>query len=161
MTCADVAELVDAFVDAELPGPTLLAVARHAGTCPACDSTLREVTSLHETVEHVVKTDADGLDLSGVWPSVAQRIGGIDSRRTWLRRARSAPALGFALAAAAAAAFWIVASPVPVHVAARIRPNNAVIERLASDGARTEIRRERKNGTVAILVSADASEAAP
>src|SRR5207247_2105358 len=35
MTCAEVEGLLDAFVDAELPAPALLAVARHAGGCEA------------------------------------------------------------------------------------------------------------------------------
>src|SRR5439155_8034555 len=33
VTCADVERLVDAFADAELPAPTMLAVARHAAGC--------------------------------------------------------------------------------------------------------------------------------
>ena len=161
MTCGDVAELLDAFIDAELPGPTLLAVARHAGGCPACDGALREVTALHETIERATRAEAETLDLSGVWPAVAQRIGRADGLGAWRRRLRATPAWGVGLAAAAAAAaLWLRPGPSPDQPSRlAARPNNAVIERLNTGGGRAEIRRERKYGTTAIMVSADAYEA--
>jgi len=161
MTCGDVAELLDAFVDAELPAPTLLAVARHAGACPACDGALREVSSLHETIERATLADAEALDLSGVWPAVARGIDRIDGRRAWLRRVRPTPVWGVGLAAAAAAVFWLLAGPEPTRIAAQRRPNNAVIDRLASDGGRFQIRSDRKSGTTAIVVTPVGYEAAP
>jgi hypothetical protein len=39
--------------------------------------------------------------------------------------------------------------------AARPRPNQTVIDRLDSDSARLELRRERKYGTTLIMVSAE------
>jgi anti-sigma factor RsiW len=152
MTCADVAQLLDAFVDAELPAPMLLAVARHAGGCAACDASLREMSALHETVERAARAEAEALDLTGVWPAVAREIDRVDARGAWRRRLRVAPGWGIGLAAAAAAAaFWLRAAPDPaIRIA---RPNSAVIERLDSGGLRTEIRRERKNGTTAIMVT--------
>jgi hypothetical protein len=39
-------------------------------------------------------------------------------------------------------------------MATRARPNQAVIERIDSEGGRFELRRERKNGTMLIMVSA-------
>ena len=39
-------------------------------------------------------------------------------------------------------------------MAAHVRPNQAVIERIDSEGGRFELRRERKNGTTLIMVSA-------
>jgi len=162
MTCSDVAELLDAFIDAELPAPMLLAVARHAGACPACDGALRDVTALHETVERVTRAEAETLDLSGVWPVVAQRIDRVDARGAWRRRLHATPAWGVGLAAAAAiAALWLRPGPAPdqpVRYAAP-RANNAVIERLNTGGGRFEIRRDRKYGTTAIMVSADSYEA--
>lgn len=151
MTCAEVTELLEAFVDAELPAPTLLAVARHAGACPVCDGALREMTALHERVARVMETDAETLDLSGVWPAVARDVDRMDGRRVWVRRMRATPFWGVAMAAAAAAVIWFRgAAESPRIVTAR--PNNAVIERIASDGARFEIRSDRKSGTTAIVV---------
>ena len=161
MTCGDVAQLLDAFVDAELPAPTLLAVARHAGACPSCDVAVRALTTLHDSIERTAREDADALDLSGVWPAVEQSIEHGESRRRWMRRARRVPAWGLALAAAASAFFWFQAPaplPGPVHVAARPRPNQTVIERINSDSPRFELRRERKFGTTLIMVSTDGEE---
>jgi len=158
MTCPDVAELLDGFVDAELPGPMLLAVARHAAACPACDGAVRELTGLHEVVERVGRADGEALDLTGVWPAVAAGMARADARRAWGRRLRAAPLWGVALAAAAAAVFWLRASEPPrTRIAAR--PNQAIIERLDSGGARFELRRERKNGTTLIMVSGEGDEA--
>lgn len=156
MTCSDVTELLDAFVDAELPAAMLLAVARHAGACATCDAAVRELSALHEAVEQVALTDAETLDLSGVWPAVAQRIGETVSRRAWRERLRGAPAWGMAIAAMAAGAVLYVRPPSsepPTRVATRPRPNQAVIERINSDGSRFELRRERKYGTTLIMVS--------
>jgi anti-sigma factor RsiW len=158
MTCGDVAQLLDAFVDAELPAPMLLAVARHAGACPSCDIAVRELTELREVVERSSQEDAAALDLSGIWPAVSEGIDRIDARRAWMRRLRSAPAWGLALAAAASAVIWFrTPADEPARVAAR-RPNQAVIERIDSDSARFELRSERKLGTTLIMVSADGDE---
>jgi anti-sigma factor RsiW len=160
MTCADVAPLLDAFVDAELPAPMLLAVARHAGACGACDGALRELVALREAVERSVRPET--LDLSRIWPAVAAGVARAETGRTWRRRLRAAPAWGVAIAAAAGAILWLrTPAPEAPRVAARPRPNQTVIERLDSEGARFELRRERKYGTTLIMVSGDADEAVP
>lgn len=163
MTCGDVAQLLDAFVDAELPAPTLLAVARHAGACPSCDLAVRALTTLHDTIERTARDEADTLDLSGVWPAVEQSIEQGESRGRWLRRARRVPAWGLALAAAASVFFWFQAPSLSpeqqqARLAARPRPNQTVIERINSDSPRFELRRERKFGTTLIMVSTDGEE---
>jgi anti-sigma factor RsiW len=161
MTCGDVAQLLDSFVDAELPAPTLLAVARHAGACPSCDLAVRALSTLHDSIERTAREDAETLDLSGVWPVVEERIERGDSRRRWVRRARRAPAWGLALAAAASVFFWFqTQSPEQpaTRIAAHPRPNQTVIERINSDSPRFELRRERKFGTTLIMVSTDGEE---
>jgi anti-sigma factor RsiW len=158
LTCPEAAELLDAFVDAELPGPMLLAVARHAGSCSSCDDALRERSELHEAVERTVRADAEALDLSGVWPVVAARAVREDARRARLRRLRRTPAWAAVAALAAGAVLWL-RGPAPesgrLVASARPRPNRAVIERLSSEGARVALRSERKNGTTLIMVNAD------
>ena len=151
MTCGDVIQVLDAFVDGELPGPMLLDVARHAAGCPACDHAVRSLESLHEEIERTMRTEADALDLGGVWPAVASAMARDDARRAWRRRARTLPTWGAIAAMAAGAVFWLRTPPMPVRIA---RPNQAVIERLDGTGSRFEIRRERKNGTTLIMVSA-------
>ena len=157
MTCGEVEALLDAFVDAELPAAMLLAVARHAGACTACDAVVRELTTLREVVERSVAAEAEALDLSRVWPAVSRGIERHDARVEWRRRLRTVPAWGVALAVAASAVLW-VRSPEPARLAARPRPNQTVIERIDSSG-HFELRRERKNGTTLIMVSADGDPA--
>jgi len=159
MTCGEVEALLDAFVDAELPAAMLLAVARHAGACTACDAVVRELTTLREVVERSVAAEAEALDLSRVWPAVSQGIERHDVRVEWRRRLRTVPAWGVALAVAASAVLWVRSpGPEPQRVAARPRPNQTVIERIDSSG-HFELRRERKNGTTLIMVSADGDPA--
>jgi anti-sigma factor RsiW len=165
MTCGDVAQHLDAFVDAELPAPTLLAIARHAGSCSACDVAVRALETLHETIERTAREDAATLDLAGVWPAVDAGIARVDARRKWTRRARALPAWGVGLAAAASVFLLVrtpaeqqaqAPAPAPARVvSARPRPNQAVIERLDSAAQRFELRRERRDGTTLIMVSTE------
>ena len=157
MTCEEAAPLLDAFVDAELEGATLIDVARHAASCQSCDATLQELIALHETLGRHGRADGDSVDLSGLWQSLEPQLAKADARRAWRRRLRSTPAWAGALAIAASALFFLspqtATSPAtsPVRIA---RPNQAVIERIDSEGGRFELRRERKNGTTLIMVSA-------
>ena len=158
MTCEDASPLLDGFVDAELEGATLIDVARHAATCTSCDAALREMIALHEAVGRHGRTDAESLDLSGLWPALEPRLDETDARRAWRRRLRSAQVWG-GLALAASALFFVSRpQQQPTQVAAHVRPNQAVIERIDSEGGRFELRRERKNGTTLIMVSATADD---
>ena len=158
MTCADVADLLDRFVDAELPAPMLLAVARHAGGCAACDAAVRDLTAIRETLERTVQAEAEALDLAGIWPAVMRSAERIDARRAWVRRVRLAPVWGVGLAAASAL-FWLRSTPAPVRIAERPpRQNQAVIERLDTGAAPFELRRDRKYGTTLIMVNAPAAQ---
>jgi anti-sigma factor RsiW len=160
--CADVAARLDAFVDAELPGPELLEVARHVAGCAACDRHVGELVALHEAVAAEIEAATAGLDLRAVWPRVDAAAQAVDRRDAWRRRLGRVPAWGAAaMAIAAGALFWVRSAPVPAErVAARVRPNQAVVERIASDG-RVELRRDRKYGTTLIMVSAVNPEALP
>jgi anti-sigma factor RsiW len=159
MTCDDVGRKLDAFVDGELPGPALLEVARHASGCRACERAVRDLAELQQAVGRTVEAGAAALDLSAVWPAVAARVAHEDARRAWRRRLRAAPAWAAAAALAAGAIVWLrMPAAESVRVASRPRPNQAVIERLDSASARLELRRERKNGTMLIMVSADGDE---
>jgi anti-sigma factor RsiW len=162
MICADFEQLLDGFIDSELPPQMLLEVARHAAACPSCDQTARELTTMHDALARVASDDAATLDLSGVWPAVAVEFDRAQARRAWRRRLRSAPVWMTAMAAAASVAIWIRSPevlPVPVssapvratRVAMRRPTNRAVIDRLAGKGV--TVRREPKAGTTIIWVN--------
>jgi anti-sigma factor RsiW len=156
MTCGDVERLLDAFIDRELPAPMLLEVARHASACPPCDATLRQVATLGDLIGQTLADDAAALDLAPVWPAVARGIERSTRRRRWAQRLRTVPAWGVAAAALAASALlWLQASTPPtqrpVRVAtARLRPDQAVIDRLA--GKHVRVRSEPKAGMTMIWV---------
>src|SRR5262245_48026138 len=161
MTCTDVEQLQDGFVDAELPAPMLLAVARHAASCAACDETLRALGAMREAVERVVQGDAATLDVARIWPAVAPQVAATERRRTWRGRVRMLPAWGAVAAMAAGTLFWLqTPAPTPVveqpRAVATRRPNQAIIERLsAANNSRVSLRRDRMKGTTLIMVSAD------
>jgi anti-sigma factor RsiW len=163
MTCAEIEPLLDAFVDGELSGPTLLAVARHTGACPTCEVAVRRLVDLQAAVDRMVHAAAEKIDLSPVWPMVQAAIAPTETRRAWGRRFRAAPVWGAAAAALAAGTVLWLWTPSPERVSgpvARTRPNQAVIERLvSSDGAR--VVRDRKYGTTLIMVTAPATGALP
>jgi anti-sigma factor RsiW len=166
MTCTDVEQLITPFVDAELPSPMLLAVARHAAACPACDATVRDLTALCEAVAEAMDAAVDDLDLSGVWSGVAEVI---DAQQATthpkVRPLRALPVWGSMVALAASLLLWIgapvqdggpaavqtagVAAKAPVtRVAARTRTE---VDRLA--GKAVALKREPKTGTPIIWVN--------
>jgi len=168
MTCRDVEQLLGHFVDAELPPPMLLAVARHAASCAACDQAARELTELHDAIAHTVEAQVAEFDFSRVWPEVERRITP-ERRETgggW-RRLSSTPLWGGALAVAASALFFLQmpANTPQVVVQHKQRPpvvhpadkNQAFIDRLA--GKRVTVRREPKSGTTMVWVNYDPMEA--
>jgi anti-sigma factor RsiW len=163
LSCADAAARLDAFVDTELSGPELLEVARHVAGCVDCDRQVGELVALHEALAMQVDAASATLDLRRLWPRLDAAADVVDRRRAWRRRLRRVPAWGAAaMAIAAGALVWVRSAPVaPERLASRVRPNQAVIERIVSDGGRVELRRDRKYGTTLIMVSAVDQEAMP
>lgn len=165
MTCPDVEQLLDAFVDTELPPPRLLDVARHAATCAGCDGAIREVAALRQAVARLVEGEAGALDLSGIWPAVAAAIGSRPTpRASVVPLHRKVPVWGVMLALAASVFVWIggpARAPVPDKQLASLpssaplrtmrSSNHADIDRLA--GKDIAVRREPKSGTTIIWVS--------
>jgi anti-sigma factor RsiW len=155
MTCGDVETLLDGFLDSELPPPMLVAVARHAGTCTACDQTIRSLTTVREAVAETVLRDAEAIDLSGLWSRIDTAIESTQRRRRWSERLRGAPvwAAGLAMAAALVLVLLNVQPTAPVKGVrpSRVPPNHAYIDRLA--GRDVLLRREQKSGTTVIWVN--------
>jgi hypothetical protein len=175
MTCNDVSQLLDPFLDTELPPPMLLAVAKHAATCTPCDTTIRELTELRELVARDNAAAVDALDFSGVWSAVEGGMDAHDAAQARARRIRSLPMWGTMVAMAASVMLWFaggyqpdkadlvkpaVDRPAAIARAERVRPNpnwkqtaNATyIDRLKSQRA-VDVRREPKGGTTVIWVN--------
>jgi hypothetical protein len=168
MTCRDAEQLLGHFVDAELPPPMLLAVARHAADCRACEEAARRLTSLHEAIASTVEDDVGALDLSGVWPAVEHRIARTPRRPPWRERLGSAPLWGGMLAAAASALFFLQTRPMlmqarhePARQVAQVRRprDQAFIDRLDARNHKVAVRSVPKSGTTLIWVDYDPMEA--
>jgi anti-sigma factor RsiW len=181
MACPDVEELLDAFVDSELPPAQLLEVAQHAASCSACEVAIGERTALRQSVAALLEQEANRLDLSGVWPAVEAAIGRRPrppARVVPLRRGMPMPPAWGAIAALAASVFlWLwapsrqeatpVASQRPATPAVQVASaskaaravrsvNHADIDRLS--GKDIAVRREPKSGTTIIWVSHQVQE---
>jgi len=167
MTCGDAGTLLHAFVDAELPTPTLLEVARHAGQCTDCDRQVRDLLTLRGVVVEEIDRAVGALDLSRVWPSVEARITRDQAQATWRARVaerRRIPvrlSLWGTAAAIAAGAMLFVRTPThptnepsAMRVAAKRLPNHVYIDRLA--GKDIALRTEPKSGTTIIWVNHEA-----
>lgn len=167
MTCADVDRLVDAFIDTELPPGQMIAVARHAGTCQGCDAAIRDLEALRHAMGGAIEAEVDGLDLSGVWPSVAVTVDAAAARRAKVRHIRQLPVWGVALALAASLVAFLMPGEQPVQRADVHRPrpasrlaslpNYAQIDRLA--GKNIAVRRVPKDGTTVIWVNQQVADA--
>ena len=156
MTCGDVETLLDAFLDSELPPPMLVAVARHAGGCGACDETIRSLTSLRDAVADTVRRDAEAVDLSGLWSRIEGAMESVDQRRRWRERLRGAPMWVAGLAVAAGLALVAMNVPVPTKSIQIARGNSyprnhAILDRVA--GRQVGVRQGPKDGTTVIFVN--------
>jgi anti-sigma factor RsiW len=167
MTCADVDHLADAFIDTELTPGEMIAVARHAGTCSACDAAIRDLETMRHVMGALVDAEVDALDFSRVWPRVAVGVDAAAARRAKVRHLRQLPVWGVALALAASLVLFFMPSEQPVQradvhrprAASRLAslPNYAQIDRLA--GKNIAVRREPKDGTTMIWVTRQVADA--
>ena len=154
MTCGDVETLLDAFLDSELPPPMLVAVARHAGGCDACEETIRSLTSLRDVVADTVRRDAEAVDLSGLWSRIEGAMESVDQRRRWRERLRGAPmwAAGMAMAAGLALVMMNVRDISPTQIKSQYTRNHTFIEKVGGRGV-VGLRQQKKDGTTVILVN--------
>jgi anti-sigma factor RsiW len=183
MNCSDVEQLLDGFVDTELPAAQLLDVARHAAGCATCDMAIRDLAALRQTVAELVEREAAALDLSSVWPAVEAAIASPAPRPTRIlplrRGVPAAPLWGALMALAASVFVWLsgpsteLATQVATQVAsagrpapsATVRAPRAVATalrpmRFSNDadidrlaGKDIAVRREPKSGTTIIWVN--------
>jgi hypothetical protein len=149
MTCSDVEQLLDGFVDTELPAAQLLDVARHAAGCAACDMAIRDLAALRQSVAELVEREAQSLDLSSVWPAVEAAIASpapLTTRGARIlplrRRVTAAPLWGALMALAASVFVWLsgpsteLATQVATQVASADRPTASSAPSVAARPAR-------------------------
>jgi anti-sigma factor RsiW len=167
ISCAEVEPRLDAFVDGELPPSESVDVARHAGSCGACEANLRDMLAVREALVAASERRVATLDLSGVWPHVQSEIARDEARASWRQRveARRRVPRGVVwgtIAAMAAGVALLMRPPAPTTLAkvepveAAVRgprrlPNHVYIDRLA--GKDIALRREPKSGTTMIWVN--------
>jgi anti-sigma factor RsiW len=171
MTCNDVSQLLDPFIDTELPPPMLLAVAKHAATCEPCDTTIRELTELRELFAQDNAAAVDALDFRGVWAAVEDGMDRHDAAQARAQRLRRLPMWGTMAAMAASVLLYVGGMPIdqaksPSRAQNQIARNDVVkpppnwkqnvnatyIDRLKSQRA-VDVRREPKGGTTVIWVN--------
>jgi anti-sigma factor RsiW len=165
--CTEVGELLDAFVDSELPPEELLRVARHAGQCARCDASVRGLLAVREAVVADTNRLIDGVDLSRVWAGVDAAITRVDGQAEWRRRgearratfgARRITIWGSMAAIAAGVALFVgmppserprsASAPPPAQIAKNKRvPNHVIIDQLAGKDI-TLKRDDQKGGTM-------------
>jgi Putative zinc-finger len=98
MTCAEVRQRLDDYVDGELPSGELHEVELHLAACPACSGEERAIRALLAHAAALPRRASPSRDL---WPEIAAEIGAGKGARVLGFPARPA-ALGGLLAAAAA-----------------------------------------------------------
>jgi anti-sigma factor RsiW len=168
MGCTEVGELIEAFVDSELPPEELLQVARHAGQCGRCDGVVRDLLAVREAVIADTSRLIDGVDLSRVWAGVDAAITRTDGQAEWRRRGEARRATfggrrvtiwGSMAAIAAGVALFVGMPPggerkrvavtqPPTQIAKNKRiPNHVIIDQLAGKDI-TLKRDDQKGGTM-------------
>lgn len=157
MTCDDVQQHIHRFLDTELPPPMLLAVARHAGGCSACEARIRELSDLGDLLRADADASLASLDMTGVWAGVEKGLDAHDAEVSRSRRLRALPLWGSGLAAAAVLVALLDGSPspngstTPPHVQPPPR-QVAAIDRLAVENRhQVSVRRDQKGFTLIAL----------
>lgn len=162
MTCDDVQQHIHRFLDTELPPPMLLAVARHAGGCSACEARIRELSDLGDALRADVDAALATFAMADVWAGVAKGLDAHDAELARARRRRALPLWGSGLAAAAVLVAMLDILPRPGTgsgpQAARVQPpvqpvrQVAAIDRLAVENRHeVQVRRDQKGFTLIAL----------
>lgn len=74
MMCADWEPLIERYHDQELPEAQRARVVAHLESCAACRKQLEALEQVGETLALQGQLVADAVDLSSLWPSIAQRL---------------------------------------------------------------------------------------
>jgi anti-sigma factor RsiW len=154
MTCREVQKLLDLFLDGELEGRTMRAVALHVTRCPPCEAILQSFERLQDLVADTFTDVLAEVDFSSFWPRVASRIESVRRPFHLVPRlgelgARSAIAAAVAAGLVVATLFW---RGLPGGTA-RVRANNEVrIDSLRTEASSVALLSEPTSNTTVIWV---------
>jgi len=162
MTCREAEKMLDLFVDGELDGRLMRAVALHVTRCGPCEALLQGIERLQDAVAATMADAVADVDFSGFWSSISGHVDAV--QRSWrgLRgRARELawrPALAAAAMAAALAVSAIAIWRQLPGGAPRLVNNQARIDALTSDAPAVALLSEPKTNTTVIWISDEGAE---
>jgi len=157
MICRDIERMLDLFLDGELEGRSMRAVALHVTRCAACERLLQRAERVQDVVVASVNDAAADVDFSRFWPGIA---GEVDVAQRALRSpakrlravARRPAVIGAAMAAAllvSAVGLWragmSLSAPLPTN-------NQARIDSLVSDAPSVALLSEPVTNTTVIWI---------
>ncbi len=162
MTCRDVENVADLFVDGELEARAMRAVAMHVTRCAACEALVQRLERLQDAIVETFADVVADVDFSRFWPRVAARAG--ELRRPW--------APGFWPSGGVTLGRWLAASIVVALVLGGLamfergtpaaRPNNQVrIDSLVADADSVALLSEPGSNTTVIWVMPRAGGKSP
>jgi hypothetical protein len=162
MTCREVERSVDLFLDGELDGRVMRAIALHVTRCAACEKLVHGLERLQDLVADAIEDAVGDVDFSRFWSDVTHRAAAVGVVTPYgaaadERRRRSYPrgvVAGAALAAmlALAFAFWPSSPGLPPP---RV-DNQAHIASLVSDADSITLLSEPVTRTTVIWVTNEA-----
>jgi anti-sigma factor RsiW len=128
MTCHELDDRLDEWIDGELPAAAATEVETHLASCPLCQARERRLRQLLAHAAALPRSVAPEHDL---WPGVARRV---ERERSWSRASAGWSPLVLAAAATVAiglaAVFW--SGPAPARVRTVRIPTPTPAARLAS-----------------------------
>lgn len=167
MNCSEARQLLPLFVDGELDGRQMRAVALHSTKCSECEQEIRDIERVQDLFVGCIRARVDEIDLGQIWSAVEPRIGtpalawGARLRRwrelgesAWLVKAPAYAAL--AAAVVFALLFWRSTStvgPNPVQVA----DNSAIIDTVDSHVDNFAVFSEPESNTMVLWISDEGS----
>ena len=154
MTCREVENVADLFIDGELEARVMRAVAMHITRCPLCEALIQRLERLQDVISETFNDAVASVDFSRFWSAVSARAG--DVRPSWLRWSAELLTPGRAFAAAAVIA--LVVSGVALYrgtaeAPSAVRANNQVrIDSLVAESDSVALLSEPRSNTTVIWV---------
>ena len=156
MTCEELRDRLDDWVDGALPTPQAREVEAHLAVCPSCR---RDESELRQLLAHAAALPRSVAPSRDLWPAIAGRI---ERERAWPWRLAWGPvALAAAAALVIALATWAVLRPATgsvhtVEIPARTTPSPVAAESTRIDPALLAAERDYELAANALLAALQA-----